>query len=34
MLKTAYQAVLRLYGAEMQKRPLRFIDSVKSTLVP
>ncbi len=34
MLKTAYQAVLRIYGAEMQKRPLRFVDSLSSTLVP
>lgn len=34
ILKTAYQAVLRLYGAEMQKRPLRFVESMNSTLVP
>jgi hypothetical protein len=31
MLKTAYQAVMRLYGSEMQKRPLRFVDSAGGT---
>jgi hypothetical protein len=33
VLKSAYQAVQRLYGAEMQKRPLRFVDEADGTLV-